>query len=67
MGAKTALLAFTDGDAPPALLGAIPSDSAEAETVVRSIFPGYDVTSAGDTSLDVTYPPDGRLREVSGD
>ena len=58
MGAKTALLAFTDGDLRPALLGATPSDAAEAEAVVRENFPGYDVTLEGDTTLDVAYPPD---------
>lgn len=58
MGAKTALLAFTDGDLRPALLGATPSDRAEAEAVVRETFPGYAVTYAGDTTLDETYPPD---------
>ena len=58
MGAKTALLAFTDGDLRPALLGATPSESAEAEAVVRGVFPGYAVTLVDDSSLDVTYPPD---------
>lgn len=58
MGAKTALLAFTDGDLRPALLGAIPSEAAEAEVVVREILPGYDVRWEGDTTLDVTYPSD---------
>jgi hypothetical protein len=58
MGAKTALLAFTDGDLRPALLGATASDAAEAEAVVREILPGYDVTLEGDTTLEVTYPPD---------
>ena len=55
MGSKTALPAFTDGDLRPALLGATPSGVAEAEAVVREIFPGYDVTSTGDSSLDVTW------------
>ena len=58
MGAKTALLAFADGDLRPALLGATPSDRDEAEAVVREIFSGYDVTSVGATTLGATYPPD---------
>lgn len=58
MGAKTALLAFTDGDLRPALLGATPCDPAEAEAVVRRILPGYGVTPDGDGTLDATYPPD---------
>jgi hypothetical protein len=58
MGAKTALLAFTDGHLRPALLGATPSDSAEAEDFVREIYPEYDVTLVGDSTLEVTYPPD---------
>jgi len=44
MGAKTALLAFTDGDLGPALLGATRSTVAESEALVREIFPAYDVT-----------------------
>jgi hypothetical protein len=39
MGAKTALLAFTDGDLRPALLGATRSDQAEAEELVRQAHP----------------------------
>lgn len=58
MGAKTALLAFTDGDLRPALLGATRSDPAEAEAVVREVFPGYALTPAGDSTLDESYPPD---------
>ncbi|MGX6607983.1 DUF6928 family protein, partial [Micromonosporaceae bacterium Da 78-11] len=51
-------LAFTDGDLRPALLGATRSDPAEADEVVREIFPGRDVIPAGSSTLDVTYPPD---------
>lgn len=58
MGAKTALLAFADGDLRPALLGTAPSAPAEAEALVRQILPGYDVTLVGDSTLDATYPPD---------
>lgn len=58
MGAKTALLAFTDGDLQPALLGATPSCPAEAESLLREILPGHDVTWVGDSTLDETYPPD---------
>ncbi|GAA3746107.1 DUF6928 family protein [Micromonospora maritima] len=58
MGAKTALLAFADGDLRPALRAAVPSDPAEAEAAVRQALPGYEVTPAGDSVLDVTWPPD---------
>jgi hypothetical protein len=58
MGAKTALLAFTDGDLRPALLGATPAAAAEAEELVREVLPGYEVALVGETTLDVTYPPD---------
>jgi hypothetical protein len=40
MGAKTALLAFADGDLRPALLGATRSERAEVERLVRQ-HPGY--------------------------
>ncbi|MFI7427371.1 DUF6928 family protein [Micromonospora sp. NPDC049836] len=59
MGAKTALLAFTDGDIRTALRGATRSDRAEAEALVRQLHPGYVVEPADDnTLLDGTYPPD---------
>lgn len=61
MGAKTALLAFTDGDIRPALLGATRSGLAEAEELVRRVHQdyvqrGYTVAATGDTSLDACYP-----------
>lgn len=58
MGAKTALLAFADGELQPALLGATPSAAAEAEELVRQVLPAYAVTLVGGTTLDATYPPD---------
>jgi hypothetical protein len=63
MGAKTALLAFSDGDIRPALLGATRSDLAEAEALVRRVHQdyverGYAVEGMGDSSLDNCYPPD---------
>ncbi|MFI7211576.1 DUF6928 family protein [Micromonospora maritima] len=58
MGAKTALLAFVDGDLRPALRGARPSGPAEAEAMVRQFLPGYVVTLTGDSTLEATYPPD---------
>jgi hypothetical protein len=39
MGAKTAMLAFTDGDLRPALLGATRGDPAEAAELVREVHP----------------------------
>ena len=59
MGAKTALLGFSDGDIRPALLGATRSDRTEVEQLVRQVHPGYLVTPAGDGTLsDDIYPPD---------
>jgi hypothetical protein len=58
MGAKTALLAFSDGALRPALLGATASTVAETEALVREVFPGHAVTLVGDITLGKTYPPD---------
>ncbi len=59
MGAKTALLAFTDGDIRPALRGATQSARAETEALVRQIHPGYAVEPADDGTLfENEYPPD---------
>jgi hypothetical protein len=59
MGAKTALLAFTNGDIRPALRGATRSDLAEAEAFVRQAHPGYAVEAIGEGTLDEgVYPPD---------
>ena len=58
MGAKTALLAFTEGDLRPALGGAVPADPGEALDLVRELHPGYEVTPIGDGPLgDYCYPP----------
>jgi len=59
MGAKTALLAFADGDLRPALRAAMHSERAEVERLVRRTHPGYLVESADDGTLfDDLYPPD---------
>ncbi|PTA42898.1 hypothetical protein [Micromonospora sp. RP3T] len=59
MGAKTALLAFADGDIRPALRGATRSERAETEALVRQVHPGYLVEPADDNTLfEGTYPPD---------
>ncbi|MBC6457493.1 hypothetical protein HKK72_06215 [Actinomadura sp. HBU206391] len=58
MGAKTALLAFTERDIRPALLGATRSERAETEMLVRQVHPGYDVEPVDDSTLWNTYPPD---------
>ncbi|MER7333665.1 MULTISPECIES: DUF6928 family protein [unclassified Micromonospora] len=59
MGAKTALLAFADGDIRPALLGATRSNRAETEALVRQVHPGYVVEPADDGTLfEDIYPPD---------
>ena len=59
MGAKTAILAFADGDIRPALLGAATQDPVAAARLVGQVFPGYQVTPAGHTTLgDGVYPAD---------
>lgn len=63
MGAKTGLLAFSDGDIRPALLGATQSERPEAEALVRRVHQdhvqrGHTVEPIGDTTLEITYPPD---------
>jgi hypothetical protein len=60
MGAKTALLAFSDGDLIPALLGATRSERGEAEDLVRVVFPGYDVSLVDDEGrlFNDVYPRD---------
>jgi len=59
MGAKTALLAFTEGDLRPALRGAVDADPAKVLALVRGMHPGYEVTPIGDGVLgEDTYPPD---------
>lgn len=59
MGAKTALLAFADGDIRPALLGATRSGLAETEELVRQVHKGYAVEAIGEATLmGGEYPPD---------
>jgi hypothetical protein len=59
MGAKSALLAFADGDIRPALSSAARSERGEVEGLVREIHPGYLVASADDGTLgDDLYPQD---------
>lgn len=72
MGAKTALLAFVDGDLPAVLREVSRSPGAErlpggsghcgageAEAVVRRLSPGYEVTPIrGGTLFEDCYPPD---------
>jgi hypothetical protein len=58
MGAKTALLAFADGDLRQALTGS-PAGRAEVEHLVRAVLPGYDVEPADNGTLSSdAYPPD---------
>jgi hypothetical protein len=60
MGAKTALLAFADGDLRPSLLGATRSDPDEAEELVRLVHPEHLVELSDENTLDgCVYPPEG--------
>ncbi|MES9535997.1 MULTISPECIES: hypothetical protein [unclassified Actinomadura] len=58
MGAKTALLAFADGDVRSALAGASDPDRAATERLVRRVHPGFAVEGIADGRLDDAYPPD---------
>jgi hypothetical protein len=59
MGAKTALLAFTDDDIRPALRGATRSELAEAEALVHRAHPGYAVEAMREGRLSGwECPPD---------
>src|SRR5271170_7372703 len=59
MGARTALLAFADGDLRPALARAAVPELAGAEALVRRVYQGYTVEAIGEGTLgDRTYPPD---------
>ena len=59
MGAKTALLAFSDGNLHEALRGANGAPRPDVEALVRRVHPGYVVVPAEDGSLgDDTYPAD---------
>jgi hypothetical protein len=59
LGAKTALLAFTEGDIRPSLLGATRCEPGEAEELVRLVHPGYEVVPADDGTLgEDVYPPE---------
>lgn len=58
MGAKTAILAFADGDLREALRGAVPCSPKDAEALVRRVHPGYTVESIHDGTLEYTYPMD---------
>ena len=64
MGAKTAVLAVSDGDPRPALRDAVGSSGGapeRAEALVRRVFPGYAVAAAEGSALgDAAYPADDR-------
>ncbi|MEU4761746.1 hypothetical protein AB0H12_00740 [Actinosynnema sp. NPDC023794] len=60
MGAKTALVAFADGDIRAALRGVTGSDRAAAEALVRRVHPNRGIEPAPDGTLDeFTRPPVG--------
>lgn len=59
MGAKTALLAFVEGDLRSTLASPAGSGRAEAEALVRRVHPEYDVAPIDTGTLhDSVYPPD---------
>jgi hypothetical protein len=70
MGAKTALLAFSDGDLRSALISESPSFRTEAERLVHAVHPGREVTPSEDEFLTrLSYPPADRTyaRVLAGD
>jgi hypothetical protein len=59
MGAKTALLAFADGEIPALLSRSGRSQRADAEDLVRRVHPGYAIAPAEDGTLfDDVFPED---------
>ncbi|WP_067813227.1 DUF6928 family protein [Actinomadura kijaniata] len=59
MGAKTGLLAFSDGDVRPRLRRAARPDPAEVEALVRRVHPDHAVEPGDEGALAYsTYPPD---------
>lgn len=66
MGAKTALLAFADGDLPTALRGVTKSSREAAEALVRRVHPGYAVADIGEQQLSYSvHPPNDVTYAVS--
>ncbi|MEO3817723.1 hypothetical protein [Plantactinospora sp. B24E8] len=59
MGAKTAMLAYADGDIRPALRNPTPCTVDEAEGLVRRVHPEHQVApETGSTLYEGTYPPE---------
>ncbi|MGW2475182.1 DUF6928 family protein [Streptomyces sp. NPDC001665] len=60
MGAKTALLAYADGDVAPVLKAAGEPRAARSAELVARVFPGRGtVPTEGDVLAESTYPPEG--------
>jgi hypothetical protein len=59
MGAKTAILAYADGDPRQVLRGRPALDRAAALHLVGRVFPGWTVEQVVDGSLDDGYPEEG--------
>ncbi|MEV5603852.1 hypothetical protein AB0L33_20645 [Streptomyces sp. NPDC052299] len=60
MGAKTALLAYADGDVAPVLKAAGEPRAPRTAELVARVFPGRGLVSTeGDVLAESTYPPDG--------
>lgn len=60
LGAKTGLLVYADGDAPALLEGAGAADHERTVTLMRRLYPGWDIGEcAGSTLDDGVYPMNG--------
>ncbi|SCE17298.1 hypothetical protein GA0115240_142153 [Streptomyces sp. DvalAA-14] len=60
MGAKTGLLIFSDGEAPPALRGARVVDGEATAELLQRLYPGWVVEPDDGMALgEATYPADG--------
>lgn len=66
VGAKTEIMAFTDGDIAEVLRRSEASDPAAAESLVRRLAPGWQVTpTEGEALAEATYPPVGIVYALS--
>lgn len=62
MGAKTAILAYADGEVPSLLRDADAADPARTSATMRRLYPGWQIGESSGSSLgDGIYPPDGTV------
>lgn len=70
MGAKTGLLVYADGEAPPLLRQVGPADPARTSAMMRRLYPGREIEERGAAEGGVclwagVYPPEGTVYAAS--